>query len=198
MIVVVEGITAAGKTTWCRRHGQRITVWEPSSRLRHLAPPGSSPEAAPFWAEIQSRRWATALRIEHRAGAAVCDTDPLKLHYVWALWQVGHAERAHFERQAAAVRRCLVLGRLGFADLAVVAQADEATARANARQDRSRTRSGFDLHVGLGEPLHRWYAALDELAPGHVVWSLPDADLPALPLRSRATRSDVDLFDRLG
>ena len=197
MIVVVEGITAAGKTTWCRRHARRITVWEPSSRLRHLAPPGSSREAAPFWAEIQSRRWATALRVESRAGAAVCDSDPLKLHYVWALWQLGHAERAHFEREAEAVRQRLVLGRLGFADLVVVAMADEASARANARRDRSRSRSGLDLHLRLGESLHRWYATLDELGPGHVVWSLPDAGLPALSPRSRATRSDVDLFDRL-
>jgi hypothetical protein len=197
MIAVIEGITAAGKTTWCRRHARGITVWEPSSRLRYLAPPGSTPEAAPFWAEVQSRRWATALRVESRAGVAVCDSDPLRLHYVWSRWQVGHAERVHFEREAAAARQRVVLGRLGFADLVVVARADEETARANARRDGSRSRSGFELHVQLGGPLHRWYATLDELSPGHVVWSLPEAGLLALPPRLRATRSDVDLFDRL-
>jgi hypothetical protein len=146
--------------------------------------------------EIQSRRWATALRVESRAGVAVCESDPLKLHNVWSRWQLGHAERAHFEREAAAARQRLVLGRLGFADVVVVARTDEATARANARRDGSRSRSGFELHVQLGEPLRRWYATLDELSPGHVVWSLPEAGLLALPRRLRVIRSDMDLFDR--
>lgn len=57
MIVVVEGINAAGKTTWCRSHGQS-----------YLTPrPENAETVGSHWTSIRSRRsWAFRLWIVAR------------------------------------------------------------------------------------------------------------------------------------
>ncbi|MDW9358537.1 hypothetical protein GOA97_25895 [Sinorhizobium meliloti] len=47
MIVVVEGINAAGKTTWCRSHGQSYLIPETGKTLRRSGHTGqvSVPDA---------------------------------------------------------------------------------------------------------------------------------------------------------
>ncbi|HEY1985895.1 MAG TPA: hypothetical protein VGG85_10815, partial [Terracidiphilus sp.] len=45
--------------------------------------------AARFWVEQGARRSMAARAMERSSGIAVCDTDPLKLHYVWSLGQIG-------------------------------------------------------------------------------------------------------------
>jgi hypothetical protein len=88
MIIVVEGISAAGKTTWCHKHAAEVTIPE-------TGPCGGAPDpvldphgAARFWVEQGARRWTAACEMERSRGITVCDTDPLKLHYAWSLWQI--------------------------------------------------------------------------------------------------------------
>lgn len=99
MILVVEGPSAAGKTTWCRQHtAAAVTVAE-------YTPTGGEPDGsdlpaqAAFWTTVNVARWAQALATEARAGIAVCDTDPLKLHYSWSLARIGAAPRARFDHE---------------------------------------------------------------------------------------------------
>lgn len=61
MILVVEGISASGKTTWCTKHGGPHVIPE-NGRFenepdRKLDPAG----AAAFWAERNVDRWQAAL-----------------------------------------------------------------------------------------------------------------------------------------
>lgn len=89
MIVAVEGPSAAGKTTWCKRHYPNRTVWEvpptPDAPDRRVDPTG----AEDYWAGQNSDRWRKALELEEKYGLAICDTDPFKLHYAWCLRQLG-------------------------------------------------------------------------------------------------------------
>ena len=87
MIVVIEGISAAGKTTWCRAHWPAF--------VREAPPPAEAPDrastpaaAARYWAERNAQRWRAAQAREAIDGIAVCDSDPFKLHYVWSLWRI--------------------------------------------------------------------------------------------------------------
>jgi hypothetical protein len=86
MIVVVEGISAAGKMTWCRQHAAQYLIKEsyPENRPDRHA---DAVEAARLWTGWNAKRWTDAVAMEHVKGVAVCDTDPLKLHFSWALWQ---------------------------------------------------------------------------------------------------------------
>lgn len=195
MIVVVEGISAAGKTSWCRRNGVGHLVEESQPKGpvpdRETDPRG----AARFWTEENARRWRLARDIEQRTGLAICDTDPLKLHYSFCLSRIGGLAREHwlFERDLA--REFVAAGRIGFADLYLVRRIDPDQARAQRDSDTTRRRRNFDLHVRLEPPLMEYYRAIEAILPGRVAWSWPADGVPAVGRRDR--EEDLALFDAL-
>jgi hypothetical protein len=179
MIVVVEGISASGKTTWCAEQGGAHVVAE-HGRFADTPDRGREPHAAAaFWAERNVERWQAALQLQARSGWAVCDSDPLKLHYIWSLWRIGEASEQDWRLELDATRATVAQGRIGFADYYLVARIDPQLARQRARADLTRRRSNFELHVRLQPALLDWYAALESALPGRVRFDLPAA-LPAL------------------
>lgn len=197
MIVVVEGPTAAGKTSWVTAHYDGVAIWEYRS-------PGNEPDrkadpegAARFWADANASRWHQAVETEAAHGLAVCDSDPFKLHYIWCLWWLGEVDTAMWEAEARINRDLFEAGRLGFADLVLCAIPDREVLRRRRDGDHTRTRRNFDLHVRLAEPLYHWYAALNQIDPGRVRWSLPSDGSIADPPLLRMNRSDPSLFDQL-
>ena len=195
MIVVVEGISAAGKTRWCRRHaaGHVVEEAQPAGDVpdRAIDPEG----AARFWTEQSARRWQESLELEARTGLAVCDSDPLKLHYSFGLRRLGLLGERHWNFECARVREAVASRRLGFADLYLVKRIDPETARRQRDADPHRSRRHFDLHVRLGPPLEQWYQAIEALLPGRVRWALPEEGVPKVTPRRR--EGDAALFDAL-
>ena len=195
MIVVVEGISAAGKTSWCRRHGAGHLVEE-------ARPDGPVPDrdadpqgAARFWIEENVRRWRLAREMEQRTGLAVCDTDPFKLHYSYGLWRIGALADVHWFFERDLNREAFAQGRLGLADLYLVSRIGADAARAQRDADSHRRRRNFDLHVRFGPALMDWYEAIETILPGRVVWELPADGVPAAP--ARAEGDALALFDAL-
>jgi hypothetical protein len=192
VIVVVEGPSAAGKTTWCARHvGRYVAEYTPTGRE-----PVDAAALARHWTRVAVARWRSALELERADGVAYCDTDPVKLHYAWGMAALGLAPRARFDRELAVTREAFRSGALGFADAVLVALPDVATLRRRRDGDATRHRRNFAKHVQLREPLQQWYAALDDLDPGRVTWHLPADGTPALP-EPRARRCDLELLDAL-
>src|SRR5699024_7519974 len=149
VIIAVEGPSAAGKTTWCRRHASEI--------VEEYAPTGAEPNGtdmsaqADYWTDVNSRRWAQAVALEARTGLAICDSDPLKLHYSWCLSRIGAAPWARFRHELAQVRRAFLAGALGLADLVLVSIPPLELLRAQRLADPTRSRRSFELHARLGE-----------------------------------------------
>jgi hypothetical protein len=197
MIIVVEGLSAAGKTTWCRQFASELLVPETYPEVRPDRD-ADARGAAKFWTEWNVKRWSKALETERDKGRAVCDTDPLKLHYTWALWQIGEAPKNYWRYQMEATRQALQNRQLGFADLYLVKRIDPLIARQQRERDTRRTRSNFDLHVRLQTSLHLWYEILGTVLPERVKWALPD-NLPVTQTISRSSqhRYDIEVFDRL-
>ncbi|OLL88256.1 MULTISPECIES: hypothetical protein [unclassified Pseudonocardia] len=195
MIVAVEGPSAAGKTTWCAR-------FEGDAVVPEYAPTGCEPDGkdletqAAFWVGVNIGRWVAARAIESAGGVAVCDSDPLKLHYSWCLARIGAGSIGRWERELRAVHRAFEAGQLGFADLVLVHVPDLATLRARKAGDRTRSRRSFELHARLREPLQEWYRAVDGLEPGRVWWGLPGSGVPT-GIEPRQDRSDPALLDAL-
>jgi hypothetical protein len=195
VIVAVEGPSAAGKTTWCRATGRQfVAEYSPTGR----EPDGSVlSEQAAYWARVNAYRWTQALTLEDDTGVAVCDSDPLKLHYSWCLAAVGAAPVTRFEHELAAVRQMFTERRLGFADVVLLSIPDPQQLVRQRTGDRTRRRGHFDLHARLSEPLAEWYAALDRLDPGRVVDGFPPGlDIGALA-PSRPDRHSRDLLEGL-
>jgi hypothetical protein len=197
MIIVIEGISAAGKTTWCRQHASKFLVQESYPELR----PDRDHDAhgaALLWTDWNMRRWSEAVEIEREHQRAVCDTDPLKLHYIWGLWQIGETPESHWRYQMEATRDALQKCRLGFADLYLVKRIDPRVARQQREQDTVKMRSNFDLHARLQASLHVWYETLAIILPRRVEWALPDNLSVTETIDSSSEyRYSVEVFDRL-
>ena len=192
MIVVVEGISASGKTSWCAKHAAGKIVPE-NGRLRGVPDRLSDPRgAADFWAERNVARWQGALAIETASSVAVCDTDPLKLHYTWSLWRIGAATEREWLLELTATRATFAKGLIGFADRYLIADVEPRVAEERALGEPTRRRRNFELHSRLQPALLDWYSALDAAAPGRVQFGLPDG-LP--DLTSLGERYDLGAFD---
>jgi hypothetical protein len=192
MIVVVEGPSAAGKTSWCHRYvGRFVAESRGPGRL-----PTDEVALARHWVRTGMQRWAAAGELEREDGVAFCDTDPVKLHYSWGMAALGFAPKARFDRELAVTREAFRSGRLGFADAVLVGLPDTETLQRRRDGDATRRRRNFAAHVQLREPLQQWYAALDNVAPGRVIWDLPVEGVPKLP-EPRSERCAVDLLDEL-
>jgi hypothetical protein len=192
MIVVVEGPTAAGKTSWCKRYvGRYVAEYAATGRE-----PTDAVVLARHWARVSMRRWAEAIDLERADGLAFCDTDPVKLHYAWGMAALGLAPRAQFDRELTVTREAFRAGRLGFADAVLVGLPEVETLQRRRDTDETRRRRNFAAHVQLREPLQQWYTALDRLDPGRVIWELSPAGVPKLP-EPRADRCSVALLDAL-
>jgi len=194
MIVVVEGISAAGKTTWCRKHAGRHLIKEsyPEKRPDRLSGPG---DAARLWTDWNAKRWGDAVSMEEDLGIAVCDTDPLKLHFIWAMWQTGEAPESHWTAQLKFTRLAINDRRIGFADCYLFKAIDPTIAQAQRDRDSDRHRPNFALHLRLHGFLVRWYETLAKILPGRLTWSLPEAGVP-VDVAANPHRYDVDHFDR--
>jgi hypothetical protein len=196
VIIVVEGPSGAGKTTWCRTHGGRHALLE--SLPDGSIVPEDEEAAARFWVERNAARWAEVQERERRDGLVVVDTDPFKLHFTWSLYQIGYTTRG-WELMRDVAREAFVTGRYGLADLMYVSDVDEATLRARRDGDPTRTRRNFERHVKLRDSTLRWYRMIDAIEPGRVIFGLPDTgiDPKLLALGPREIRIGAVIFDRL-
>ncbi|MCK0129149.1 hypothetical protein [Erythrobacter sp. F6033] len=202
MIIVAEGISAAGKTTFASQFGEGR--WLPEIPVKAQRPPDDAParEHAKFWADNNAARFQMAIQIEREHGFVICDTDPLKIHYAWCMERAGFDWPDRFELAAQEVRRAISEERLGFADLYLVKRIDEAAVRSQKEGDVTRRRSNFDQHLALQPHLIDWFAAMSRSLPGHVRFGFPNmADLLKETEQRGAKRSryrfDVGAFDRL-
>lgn len=196
MIIVVEGPSASGKTSWIREHSSHTAVLEESITANAPDGKGDPEKAAAFWAEVSAKRWTTATKMEEDTGLVFCDTDPFKLHYVWSLWKLGQVGVDRWLTELEATRDLFAKGRLGLADLIFVTIPDMETLRTQAELDTSRARRNFDLHSKLGEYIRLWYQAVGSTDESRVYWELPSGDLAEFTsIGQRSERSGVDVFD---
>lgn len=198
VIVAVEGPSAAGKTTWCRTQLGGESAAE--GFVAEYQPTGFEPDGtdldvqASYWTTVNSKRWSQAEDLESRTGTALCDSDPLKLHYSWCLAAVGAAPRERFEHELLAVESAFAQLKLGFADLTVISIPSPGQLLLQRKGDPSRRRRHFELHATLSEPLTEWYSAVERVDPGRVVWHFPaQLDVSQCP-PTRPHRSDMSLL----
>lgn len=195
MLVVVEGVSASGKSSWCKRNYPLQTIGEPPP-AREAEEALAPHERQAYWAERGCTRWNAGVGLEQTSGLAVFDTDPFKLHYTWSLLRLGLLDVEEWLTAVDVCRAAFADGRLGLADLVLVADAppEELSRRREADKTLGRERRRFDLHMRMREPLREWYGALARLDPRRVCWSLPpDGSLPEVEPRDQ--RSGLPLFE---
>jgi hypothetical protein len=205
MLIVIEGSSAAGKTTWCRQFAghQALLEGQPTPEPEPEGASDPNPQnphaVAEYWAGVNARRWTTARDLSERLGWIVCDTDPFKLHWTWTLWIEGLASWDYWKASRHLFRQAFADGRLGLPDLVFFADLDPETLRRQKASDATRTRSRHGLHMRISPALKRWYLAMAALDPARVLFRLSANGLETghLQLGPRPEHSGAPLFDRL-
>ncbi len=134
--------------------------------------------------------------MESANNPAICDTDPLKLHYAWSLWQIGEAPEEQWLFQRSATRQAIVDRRIGFADAYIVRAIDPQIARRRREDDKTRQRRNFELHLRLQPSLLAWYRTLGAIRHKPVLFGFPER-IPSPPTSNHDDRYDVTLFDTM-
>jgi hypothetical protein len=185
-------VSALAPAPWARS-GDRRGCPEIVSCNRDAGCPGTPAcEESEFWADLNAERWSRALAVEASHGAALCDTDPLKLHYDYCRAGAGIVSWTLFGAGVGACAAAIAQRRLGIADLILCAIPDVGTLDARRHGDVTRSRRNFAVHRDFGPALGDWYGTLEALDPGRVRWSFP-ATVPHVDARDRY---DLALFNR--
>ena len=202
MIIVAEGISAAGKTTFARQFGDGH--WVPEIPVKGTLPSVDAPldEHAHFWVEHNVRKFQMALAIEREHGFVICDTDPMKIHYSWCMERAGFHWPDKFDRARVFVRKAIAAQRLGFADLYLVKKIEPDVARAQKEGDHTRRRGNFDQHLALQPHLIRWFETMEQIFPGRVRWQFPNHSALLSEVQNKTPeenprRFDISAFDAL-
>jgi hypothetical protein len=186
VIVVVEGPSAAGKTTWCRRHAAR---WLPEPQRWSIE------EVRRY----QIDRWRQAVAADEAGEVIVLDGDPFKLYCSWAQLKLGEITDAELADEAGRASQLFTQGDYGCADIVLYGDPGvEELTRRNAT-DASRTRRNFERHTAMRPFFRRWYEAVAVIDPTRVVWQHPATGLPSAVLECgpRPARSSPELLDRV-
>jgi hypothetical protein len=197
-ILAVEGPSAAGKTTWCRQHFPQGFVEAAAETIDGLSPYAEPKEVALFWVEHNIGRWQAALELEKRNGTAVCDSDPLKLYFSWALWKAGAEDSTLFEIEAKLYRQAIEQKRIGFADCVIWLEASADELRRRAKADATRQRKRHELYLEMVPWMNAWFAARERVLPGCArEWSAAPRlrELDGVPFNPR--RYDATVLDEL-
>ena len=165
-ILAIEGPSAAGKTTWCRKHFPSGFVEAASETLQAPDLFADPHEVAAFWVEHNIQRWQAALEVEKRDSVTICDSDPLKLYFSWALWKAGAQDRALFEIEAKLYRQAIEERRIGFTDCVIWLEAPIDELRRRAKADASRQRKRHELYLELIPWMNAWFAGRERVQPG--------------------------------
>ncbi|MEM7703781.1 MAG: hypothetical protein AAF251_17730 [Pseudomonadota bacterium] len=195
MIVVVEGISAAGKSTYARSLGAATWVPEFAEQGTPPGPDRPAQERAAYWIAHNERRFARALEVEAEHGYAICDTDPFKSHYDWCMARAGFASMDIFEAAMPMARESFAAGRLGYADLYMVKRIAPEVARRQKEGDPTRTRRRFDMHLALQPHLMAWFEALAQVLPGRVEFAFRDQTALLNALETNAVEANPRRFD---
>jgi hypothetical protein len=198
MIVVMEGPSAAGKTTWCKSHCPDIFIEEASEDIE--APSlGSDPaQVALFWARFNTGLWREGLEMERKRGIAVFDGDPFHLYFSWALWKVNFLTNALFTEELERYRRAIEQRRIGFADYVVWREEPREELRRRAKSDPTRRRRRHEVYLSLIPWMKAWFAARESVLTGTLFsWSpaFRLQDLGPSPAGSR--RYDPSVLDSM-
>jgi hypothetical protein len=149
MIVVIEGPSAAGKTTWYRTNCPDLLAENAAENVAAPDPYDDPQTVAQFGVECNAKQWQTALQIEKQKGIVVCDGDPLHLNFSWSLWKTGSLPRNLFDAELPLYLRAMEESRMGFADLVLWREAPLEELRRRAKSDSTRRRRRHELYVSM-------------------------------------------------
>lgn len=163
-IICFEGASAVGKTITARAFkGSHSAFVVPEVNELYTRP---EDEPADWYLERQVERWSIAQEQSKYHQLVILDGDPFQpLWYNWAYnftyWQdLNFLERFYRPR--------IQHGRIRFPDLYFIFSTSEAELRKRKESDSTRRRRGFETHLRMIEPQHRYFRTMQDYSPHQV------------------------------
>ena len=147
MIIVLEGISAAGKTTFARQFAAEHHVPEFPDRKPSPRKDDPAEVQAAYWVEHNARRFQAALEVESAHGFAICDTEPFKSHFDWCMARAGFKSFDIFEAAIPIARRAIEERRLGCGTRYYVKRIEPEVATAQKEGDATRSRRTLQINL---------------------------------------------------
>lgn len=167
MIVAIEGASAAGKTTWCRRRFPDHVSEAPET----ISAPDlftDPAEVGRFWVNHAIENWRKALALEREHSIAICDGDPFHLYYSWSLWKSAALTSELFEIESALYRDAFNKQQIGFVDHVLWLDVPGEELRRRTQTDSTRRRNRHELYLALVPWMRSWFATREAVLPGTV------------------------------
>lgn len=164
-ILCLEGPSAVGKTTLAAALAQACGA-AIVSELSAGPPP--SHDATEWFMDQHVARWQQACAFARQVRLVVLDSDPFK--GLWYNWIYATEGWPSVEANAALYRKHVRQDTLAFPDLYVLLHATETQLRQRRSEDATRTRRSFEKHLALIAPQRQYFEALNDAAPGRVLF----------------------------
>jgi hypothetical protein len=197
MLVAIEGLSAAGKTTWCRSHFPHTHVEEAAENIAAPDLYADPAEVGRFWVNHAAANWRRALALEREHGIAVCDGDPFHLYYSWALWKSGALSKTLFEIESALYQNAFEKKQIGFVGHVLWLEAPVGELRRRAQADTTRRRKRHEMYLALVPWMKAWFQEREQILPGTVRALTEGLQVEELSSGSVPQRYDAVLMDEM-
>jgi hypothetical protein len=163
-IICFEGASAVGKTTTATAFKENFGASVvPEVNLLFERP---QDEPRGWYFERQIDRWALAEAYEKKHELVIMDGDPFQpLWYNWAYDYVGW-EKPDFSESF--YRHNIQDKMIRFPDFYFIFSINEVELRKRKENDLTRLRRGFEHHLRLIDPQHRYFQAMQRFSPDKV------------------------------
>ncbi len=197
MLVAIEGLSAAGKTTWCRSHFLHRYIQEAAENIAAPDLFGDPAEVGQFWVNHAVANWRRALAMEREHGTAACDGDPFHLYYSWALWKSGALSKTLFEIESDLYRSAFEQQQIGFVDYVLWLEMPVGELRLRAQADTTRRRKRHEMYLALVPWMKAWFQEREQILPGSVRALTEGLQVEELSSDSVPQRYDTALMDEM-
>lgn len=200
-ILCFEGPSAVGKTTTA----QSLKATHGAFVIPEVNQLFGKPEAAPaeWYFDRQVDRWSISISHNPFHNLVILDGDPFQpLWYNWA-YDFVNGQGLDFLNQF--YRPRVETKAIGFPDLYIVFSTSEDELRNRKLRDTTRQRRGFEQHLKMIQPQHRYFQVMQTLMPDRVLFleaeriqknvKFVQQNIPNLVGRNHDL--SVELFDQL-
>jgi deoxyadenosine/deoxycytidine kinase len=161
--ICLEGPSAVGKTTVAAELSRQFGIKVIPEVNQLFERPANEPKD--WYFEKQVERWKLSQSVSN-ASFNVLDGDTFQP--LWYGWAFGFSELQSLADMVAFYRPRIEAGDIAFPSKYLVFEASPEQLLARKNRDATRSRRNFEKHLGIIQPMKKYFSIMDQVIPGMV------------------------------